>query len=61
MGRIAEKPGVVDGQIAIRKYLCLTLSFNHVLINGVPAARFAQHLKDLIESGYGLCESEADM
>jgi hypothetical protein len=30
------------------------------MIDGAPAARFAQRLQDLIESGYGLCESEAE-
>jgi pyruvate/2-oxoglutarate dehydrogenase complex dihydrolipoamide acyltransferase (E2) component len=58
LGGIAEKPGVVDGQIAIREYLCITLSFDHDLIDGAPAARFTGQLKELIESGYGLCESE---
>ena len=60
LGGIAEKPGVVDGHIAIREYLSITLSFNHDLIDGAPAARFTQRLKDLIESGYGLIESEAE-
>ncbi len=58
LGGIAEKPGVVDGQIVIREYLSITLSFDHDLIDGAPAARFTQRLKELIESGYGLVESE---
>jgi pyruvate/2-oxoglutarate dehydrogenase complex dihydrolipoamide acyltransferase (E2) component len=57
VGGIAEKPGVVDGQIVIREYLCMTLSFNHALIDGAPAARFTARLKELIESGYGLPDS----
>ena len=57
LGGIAEKPGVVDGQIAIREYLCMTLSFNHDLIDGAPASRFTERLKGLVESGYGLAES----
>lgn len=60
VGGIGEKPGVVDGQIAIRKYLSLTISFDHKIIDGVPAARFTQRLKDLIESGYGLGDSTAE-
>ena len=60
LGGIAEKPGVVNGHIAIREYLCMTLSFDHDLIDGAPAARFVQRLKELIEGGYGLCESEAE-
>ena len=54
LGGITEKPGVVDGQIAIREYLSLTISFDHDIIDGAPAARFVQRLKELIESGYGL-------
>ena len=57
LGGVASKPGIIDGQIAIREYLCMTLSFDHAIIDGAPAARFTQRLKDLIESGYGLCES----
>ncbi len=54
VGGIGEKPGVVDGQIAIREYLSLTLSFDHEVIDGAPAARFTQRFNELIESGYGL-------
>jgi pyruvate/2-oxoglutarate dehydrogenase complex dihydrolipoamide acyltransferase (E2) component len=57
VGGIGQKPGVVDGHIAIRDYLSLTISFDHELIDGAPAARFTQRLKDLIESGYGLGDS----
>ena len=58
LGGIAEKPGVVNGQIALREYLCMTLSFDHSIIDGAPAARFSTRLSELIESGYGLYESE---
>src|SRR6266516_6150410 len=57
VGGIGEKPGVVDGHIAIRKYLSLTISFDHETIDGAPAARFTERLKELIESGYGLDDS----
>lgn len=55
LGGIAEKPGVVEGQIEIREYLSLTISFDHDVVDGAPATRFAQRLKELIESGYGIC------
>ncbi len=54
LGGLATKPGVVDGRIAIREYLCVTLSFDHRIVNGAPAARFAVRLGELIQSGYGL-------
>jgi pyruvate/2-oxoglutarate dehydrogenase complex dihydrolipoamide acyltransferase (E2) component len=54
LGGIGEKPVFVDGQIAIRDYLSLTISFDHNMIDGAPAARFTKRLKELIESGYAL-------
>ena len=56
LGGIAEKPGVIDGRIEIREYLCLTISFDHDIIDGAPAARFTTRLAELIASGFGLCE-----
>ena len=58
LGGINEKPGVVDGHIEIREYLCLTLMFDHDIVDGAPAARFTQRFKELIEDGYGLCEQD---
>jgi pyruvate/2-oxoglutarate dehydrogenase complex dihydrolipoamide acyltransferase (E2) component len=58
LGGIGTKPGVVDGSIAIREYLSLTISLDHELIDGAPAARFTRRLKELIQGGYGLIEQE---
>ncbi len=58
LGGITEKPGVVDGHIAIREYLSLTVSLDHDSIDGAPAARFVTRLKELIESGFGLLDQE---
>jgi len=55
-GGIAERPALVDGKVEAHEYLSVTLNFDHDLIDGAPAARFAQQLIDLIESGYGLDE-----
>ena len=60
VGGIGEKPGIVDGHIAIREYLSLTISFDHDMIDGAPAARFTERLKELIESGYGLPDSTVE-
>lgn len=56
LGGIAEKPGVVEGRIEIREYLSVTISFDHDIVDGAPAARFAQRLKELIEGGYGFSD-----
>jgi pyruvate/2-oxoglutarate dehydrogenase complex dihydrolipoamide acyltransferase (E2) component len=54
IGGIAEKPAIVDGQLVLREYSCVTISLDHDVVDGAPAARFAQCLKELVESGYGL-------
>lgn len=54
VGSIARKPGVVDGKIAVRDYLCLTVIVDHDIVDGAVAARFTQRLKELIERGAGL-------
>lgn len=51
VGGIHQKPGVFEGQITIREYLNLTLSFDHDIIDGAPAARFARILTHMIEDG----------
>lgn len=56
VGGIATKPALIDGRVEPREYLCLTLEFDHAVVDGAPAARFAQRLADLIESGYGMGE-----
>ena len=54
LGGIGEKPGVVDHRIEVRKYMSVTVSFDHDVIDGAPAARFMHRLKKLIESSDGL-------
>jgi 2-oxoacid dehydrogenase/acyltransferase catalytic subunit len=56
---ISEKPGVVEEHITTQEYLQLTVCFDHDIIDGAPAARFTERLKELIESGYGLIDQEA--
>ncbi len=49
VGRIAEKPAVVKGELTIRSQMSLTLSLDHRVLNGVTGARFLQRVKELIE------------
>jgi pyruvate/2-oxoglutarate dehydrogenase complex dihydrolipoamide acyltransferase (E2) component len=58
VGGIALKPAVVGDQILPREILHLTIGFDHDVVDGAPAARFVQRLTELIESGYGLLETE---
>lgn len=50
VGRIAQKPVVVNEQVAIRSMMNLCLSFDHRVLDGVPAAKFLQTLKELLEA-----------
>jgi pyruvate/2-oxoglutarate dehydrogenase complex dihydrolipoamide acyltransferase (E2) component len=50
VGGVSQKPGVHDGQIAIRECLNLTISFDHDIVDGAPAARFARVFTELLES-----------
>lgn len=54
VGRIADKPVVIDGQITIRPVAFLSLSFDHRVIDGALAARFLQRLKQIIETSTSL-------
>jgi len=49
LGRISEKPVVIDGKIEIRKMLPLSLSFDHRIIDGAMAAKFVNELKRHLE------------
>ena len=44
MGRVLEKPVVVDGEIVVRKMLPFTLAFDHRIADGAQAARFAHEI-----------------
>ncbi len=49
IGGITRKPGVINSEIEIREYLSLTVSLNHDLVDGAPAARFVNRLKQNME------------
>ncbi len=49
VGRILDKPVVRDGAVVVRKMMVLSLSFDHRLVDGAPAARFLQQVKRLVE------------
>jgi len=49
VGRIAPKAVPVDGQVVIRNMMTLSLVFDHRLVDGAPAAKFLQRIKEYIE------------
>ncbi len=52
VGRIVQKPAVVEQTVQIRPQMTITLSYDHRVIDGAPAARFLQTLRQLLESPY---------
>lgn len=58
VGGIGRKREEVDGRTTTREYLSLTVSCDHSMVDGAPAARFTERLKELIGSGYGLALDE---
>jgi len=49
VGRIAEQPAGRDGQLVLRPMMTLSLSADHRVVDGAPAARFLQRVKELLE------------
>ncbi len=52
VGRIRPEPAVLDGEIAVRQTMWLSLTFDHRLVDGAPAARFLQGITRYVESPY---------
>lgn len=52
VGRITDKPAVVDGQIVPRKMMALSLTFDHRVVDGGPAARFLNAVREYVEQPY---------
>lgn len=48
-GRITEKPVVADGEIVVRPMMWLSLTFDHRIVDGAPAARFLEALESRLE------------
>ncbi|MBO8141609.1 MAG: 2-oxo acid dehydrogenase subunit E2 [Firmicutes bacterium] len=47
LGRIVEKPVIRDGQVCARSMMVLSLSFDHRVVDGVPAAEFLRQIAEL--------------
>lgn len=50
VGRIIDKPWVVNGELAVRKVTELTLTFDHRVCDGGTAAGFLRYVADAIEN-----------
>ncbi|MQA11801.1 MAG: dehydrogenase [Pseudonocardiaceae bacterium] len=50
VGGMSVRPRIVDGEVVARDVLDLTVTFDHNVVDGAPAARFVADLRRLIES-----------
>lgn len=50
VGRIMDRPWVVDGELAVRKVTELTLAFDHRVCDGATAGGFLRFVADAIEN-----------
>jgi pyruvate/2-oxoglutarate dehydrogenase complex dihydrolipoamide acyltransferase (E2) component len=49
VGSIVPRARVVDGRVEERDHLCLSVSFDHDIVDGAPAARYIRRLRSLVE------------
>lgn len=60
IGGISERPEYIDGKLEPREFVAVTLTFDHDIIDGAPAARFVNTFKELVESGNLLLNQKHD-
>jgi pyruvate/2-oxoglutarate dehydrogenase complex dihydrolipoamide acyltransferase (E2) component len=54
VGGIGTKPRLIDGELRSREFLSLTVTFDHDVVDGAPAARFVQRLGERLQACHGL-------
>jgi len=50
VGRVVERPAIADGRIVVRPVMQLSLTFDHRVVDGAPAAEFLQKVKQVMEN-----------
>lgn len=50
VGRVTEKPSVVNKTVKVRPAMNLSLAFDHRVVDGALTARFLQRVKQILES-----------
>ena len=59
VGGIARRPGLDGERVEARELLALTVTVDHDVVDGAPAARFVEAFRRLVEAGHGLDEPPA--
>ncbi len=50
VGGISDQARVLDGEVTVRDIMNLTITVDHRIVDGAPAARFAADLRQLLET-----------
>ena len=50
LGRIFREPTIEGGQLVLRSYIWLSLTFDHRIVDGAPAARFLESVRRAVEN-----------
>ena len=50
VGKIIQKPVVEENQVKIKPMMTLSLSFDHRIVDGAPAAQFLAKIKEILEN-----------
>jgi pyruvate dehydrogenase E2 component (dihydrolipoamide acetyltransferase) len=60
VGRVAERPAAFEGRLCLRHTVHLTLSVEHRVMDGVPAAAFLDRIVELLEKPFLLlCDTSS--
>ena len=59
VGRIVERPIAVQGALAVRPVLTLTVTFDHRVVDGARGAEFLDTLAGLVEAPAKVAEEVA--
>ncbi|MCW5851493.1 MAG: 2-oxo acid dehydrogenase subunit E2 [Anaerolineae bacterium] len=57
VGRIIEKPAAYHGSVALRQMVTLSLTHDHRLVDGAPAAAFLHTVAEILAMPYLLCST----
>jgi len=60
VGGIVERPSLQNGRVENHEHLCLTVTFNHEIVDGAPAARFLKTFSAHLKSGDLLRDEAVD-
>jgi len=48
--RVFERPALIDGQLVNRRYMYISISFDHRILEGAYVTRFLMRLKEILEN-----------